>query len=369
MCTAAAAPRSGVLSICRDPTRDSHFLGLSTETGPGSGSHVLPRPEPVGVGHSRSVRRREAPAAGQGSTDVPGGDARRPPRFVWRTRPAGQPRRKHAPRPRQRTPPRAGQGSGRGRVAGGRRGADKGAPPTTPGPASAAGPPSRTAPCARGAVRGAGSSRARLLRETGTQHGGPSGICCSGETAALWTRPPESWVLPRSHCRELTAGARGPARSAGDRGESSGRSRSREARMRAAERGSPHPELGLSGCPSRALLAGAEGPPRRWGSGCSAMLGAPGPSGAARGPRRRAHGWAQTEARSAAGGAEAGRGQARLIQPRGADLPAGAAARSRAVATPSLLPGQGTQRRVRCGPDSSRLREYGCPYAVYRGGN
>lgn len=127
--------------------------------------------------------------------------------------------------------------------------------------------------------------------------------------------------------------------------------------MRAAERGPPHPELGLSGCPSRALLAGAEaggaGPPRRWGSGCSAMLGAPGPPGAPLGA-----GGGEERGGRGGGGARAGptnpaprRGSAR----RGCcSVPRGrhpiAATRSGHAA-----------RRGGCGPDSCRLRSMDAP--------
>lgn len=249
------------------------------------------------MGRRWAPRVRMEPARPQGRGSVPGGHR------ALSEAPTGWAASEGT---RGRAPPqtknsawggRAGAGQGCGRAVASCRGADKGAPPTTPGPASAAGP---QPDCAlRPARRGRGRRRwvfpRRLLRD-GNAARGPSCVCCSGETAPRVPGPSPK-PPPRTH-----RGRPGAARSAGGRGVP----RPDGAGARSTDAGSgarvPPPDLGQSGCPPR-----AQDPGRRpgWGSGWSAMRGAPSPWGA-RGARRRAH-----RRRARAGGAESAAGGAR----------------------------------------------------------
>lgn len=172
-----------------------------------------------------------------------------------------------------------------------------------------------------GCARAQTKARCPPLRPTPPPPPGPQHLACSGPPAALHPAPSQRrWVFPhpaperegdaargppasaalggrllsgpgppspesfpeasaakRTHCRRA-----GSARSVGDRSESSGRSESYGHGQRV-----PPPRTRPVGCPSRALLAGAQaggaGPPHHWGSGCSAMLGGPRPVGTGRG--------------------------------------------------------------------------------------
>lgn len=195
-----------------------------------------------------------------------------------------------APRPRQRTPPRPGRAAARDRVARLRQGADKGAPPPTtptppppPGPQHLAcpGPPAglHPVPSAPGQRRWV-FPRPAPERDGDAARGPPASAALGGRLLS-GPGPPSPESFPEASTANSLP-APGVARFAGDRSKSSGRSGSHGLGQRV-----PPPRTRPVGCPSRALLAGAQaggaGPPHRWGSGCSAMLATPGPLGAAEG--------------------------------------------------------------------------------------